>query len=195
MKLMDADKVIADIDQMLIDVQKHSDIVDAKDDAGNDIVFKLKTMVNRNKEKDGSFNIVIELRRAGVKDWKCIVVYFAEHSHGITTLVVNGILHNIIFENSTMTSPNALLTYLPEIILSDVRYLKECKPVKSGMREKPFNKPRKSFSERRKYRVSRNGSSYRTDNSSEGKYVTKGNNTSTKRKSSLGHANYKKKEY
>ena len=130
MKLKDAEKTIKAIEEMLLNVQKHPDIVNAKDTEGKDIEFKLKSTVNRTKEKDGSFNIVIELRRSGVRDWKCLVIYFAEHTHGITTLVVNGILHNIVFENSTMNSPTALLSYLPDIILSDVKYLKECKPSK-----------------------------------------------------------------
>lgn len=159
MKLMNADKVIDKINEMLVDVLKHPDITDAKDEFGNPIEFKLKTSVNRKREADGSFNIVLELRRNGVSDWKCIVVYFAEHSHGITTIVVNGLLHNIIFENSTMNSPDALLTYLPEIILSDVKYLKECKMKKAPRASKEkrnYKDNQKDFADRRKPRVSRN---------------------------------------
>lgn len=163
LKLMNADKIIESVSGMLSDVVKHPAIANATDDTGNKIEYNLKTSVNRKKESDGSFNIVLELRRKGVKDWKCIVIYFAEHSHGITTLVVNGILHNIIFENSTMDSPNALLSYLPEIILSDVKYLKECKPQPPRQRRpKPYKgggdrkKPHKDiFADKRRPRQPR----------------------------------------
>lgn len=197
MKLMNADKVIEDINTMLVEVKKHPDVVDVKDENGKVIEFSFKTKVNRSKEKDGSFNIVIDIHRDGIKEWKCIAVYFAEHTHGITTLVVDGGSHNIIFENSTMDSPNTLLAYLPDIVVSDVKYLTKCKVKPKTFTKKNINTSGKNFTGRRKDQVSRNGSSYRSNRNgsgSQGKY-TKRTGSATYNKNSSTYKNYTKKEY
>lgn len=147
MKLMNADKTIQKIMDILDEIKLRPEYKDATDSNGNKIKFGFVTSVHREKEADGNFHIVIELRRDGVREKKVLVIYFVEHLHGITTLMLNGLLHNVVFENSTMNSPDIVLTYLPEAILSDVKILAE----------KEFTETKKWKERRTGYRARKTG--------------------------------------
>ena len=125
MKLMNAEKTIQKVMDIVDEMKLRPEYKDAVDKDGNKIKFGFITSVQREKESDGNFHIIVELHREGIREKKVIVVYFVEHLHGITTIMVNGLLHNVIFENSTMSSPDIVLTYLPEAIMSDIKILSE----------------------------------------------------------------------
>lgn len=136
------------------------------------------------EESGGKLGIVFTIKKADAKgqprEYK-VAMYIFEAHKSITTFIINGRTLQLLFENSTINSPDIALTYLKEILLNEVKFARELeetiKKQKEESAKKKFEKRRKGSPNRnQKYKnSSKNKGGYKKNNHNGSKYPKNGN--------------------
>jgi hypothetical protein len=138
MKLMNKDAWVEKLNDLMKVLNTHEKL-------------KITTEINDKKEESaGSFSVIFRVshkdEKAGKKDTK-IALYVFENHQAITTFIINGRNLSLLFENSTMNSPDISLHYLKDILLNEMEWFakaeEEAKKKKAEAYKKKFQGKRK----------------------------------------------------
>lgn len=138
MKLMNTQDYIKSLKELVTELGK-----EASDYA---ISFRPET----SKEENGALTFVFVIRNKKSdrsKEYK-IALYIFENKKTVTSFIINGRTLNMLFENSTINSPNVALHYLRDILLSEVKWIRDLEET-----------VRKQEEERKKKRMANRGNS------------------------------------
>jgi len=153
MNLMNKDQFIKSLQETITPIKEEN----------KDFNITFKTDSSR-EESAGSLTFIFSIKNAKearAKDYK-ISMYIFESRKCITTFIVNGRTLKLLFENSTMDSPTTSLHYLKDILLSEIKFIKD---VEESVRSRRLNSPNKKFGDKRKSHDHRD-SSYRKETKS-----------------------------
>ena len=167
MKLMNKDEYIVNLTNL---VKKITETV-------KDYTIHFKTDDSR-EDKNGSLTFTFAIKNSQdtkAKEYK-IALYIFEGRKSITSFIVNGRTLNLLFENSTMNSPDVALHYLNDILESEIKWVRGVEETVRKQKDaarKKRNDSRKTTS--RKVDYNKNGSGKRPSN---GNYNRKPSNNS-----------------
>lgn len=146
MKLMNTQDYIKSLKELMTEL--------GKEVSDYSISFRSDT---RREEEQGSltFTFVIKSRKNNkAKEYK-IALYIFENKKTVTSFIINGRTLNLLFENSTMDSPKVALHYLKDILLSEVKWVRELEDL---LAKQKADAMRKKMNNRRQPGKSRNDS-------------------------------------
>lgn len=113
MKLMDKEKFMKELQELCTEVKK------------TDTSYNVSMKVDDSREeKCGSLTFVFSIKKKAPKskEYK-ISMYIFESCRTISTFIINGRTLGLLFENSTMNSPEVALHYLKDILIGEIKWI------------------------------------------------------------------------
>lgn len=133
MKLMNTEETTKKINEVIADAQTTMNSIHT---------ISVTLEPNVEKDNNGTVFYKFHVKKKGLKTEKSFALYFFERKNGISTFLVNGETLDLLFENSTMNSPEIVMSYLKKVLEGDIKWLlatKE-KPQKKPYAKKPYQK-------------------------------------------------------
>lgn len=139
MKLMNKDEFVTSLKELMTKLEKNEKdyTISFKTDAGHE-------------EKNGTLTFTFTVKNKKelrAKEYK-IALYIFENKKTITTFIINGRTLTLLFENSTINSPNISLHYLEDILLNEVKWGRE---LEEELKKKKEEAAKKKQEAKRKY--------------------------------------------
>lgn len=106
-----------------------------------DYTIKFK-MDDSREEKTGSLTTIFTIKHKTnkkAKEFK-IAIYIFESRKSITTFIVNGRTLTLLFENSTINSPDIALHYLRDILLNEVAWVRNLEEIVKKQKDEAAKK-------------------------------------------------------
>ena len=106
-----------------------------------DYTIKFK-MDDSREEKTGSLTTIFTIKHKTnkkAKEFK-IALYIFESRKSITTFIVNGRTLTLLFENSTINSPDIALHYLKDILLNEVSWVRNLEEIVKKQKDEAAKK-------------------------------------------------------
>ena len=159
MKLMNKDEFVASLKELMTKLGKSE----------KDYTISFKTDASH-EEENGTLSFTFNVKNKKepkAKEYK-IALYIFENKKTITTFIVNGRTLTLLFENSTINSPNISLYYLEDILLNEVKWVRN---LEEDLKKKKEEAAKKKMETRRKYQ---NKDKYKKNNNSYKPYGNSG---------------------
>lgn len=115
MKMMNTEEYVGKIDKLLKKVaEKHT-------------VYSIRHKADTTKEADGQLQFIFTIKNKEMKkapEYKLPLYIFEGRKH-ITAFIISARTLKLLFENSTMDSPNVALHYLEGILDAEITWIKD----------------------------------------------------------------------